>query len=104
MNKINKTNENIFNDNNYFEIKNNSRFLTRENFYPKNIFMNLNKDNYAKLTFDNGCNSTKTSFRNCCRTNKDLNNSKNLKKFGSQYNFYNHNTNNNKIALRQIKI
>ena len=37
MNKINKTNENIFNDNNYFEIKNNSRFLTRENFYPKNI-------------------------------------------------------------------
>ena len=104
MNKINKTNENIFNDNNYFEIKNNSRFLTRENFYPKNIFMNLNKDNYAKLTFDNGCNSTKTSFRNCCRTNKDLNNSKNLKKFGSQYNFYNHNSNNNKIALRQIKI
>jgi hypothetical protein len=104
MNKINKTNENIFNDNNYFEIKNNSRFLTRENFYPKNIFVNSNKDNNAKLIFDNGCNSTKTSFRNCYRTNNDLNNSKSFKKFESQYNFYNHNSNNNKIALRQIKI
>ena len=94
--------ENILNDN-FYKIKNNSRFLTKENFYPKNIFFNLNKDK-NKLTFDNGCNSTKTSFRNCRINNNDLNDSKSLRKFESQYNFYNFNSNNQRVALKQIKI
>ena len=96
-----KNKENIINDK-FYKIKNNSRFLTKENFYPKNIFFDLNKDK-NKLTFDNGCNSTKTSFRNC-RMNNELNDSKSLRKFESQYNFYNYNSNNQRVPLKQIKI
>ena len=69
-----------------YRRKNDSRFLTKENFFPKNIFSDLNRDK-EKLTFDNGCNSTKTSFRNC-RINNDLNDNKSLKKFQSQYIIY----------------
>ena len=100
LNSVNNE-EKILNDKLY-RRKKDSRFLTKEQFFPKNIFFDSNRDK-EKLTFDNGCNSTKTSFRNC-RINNELNDSKSLKKFESQYNFYNYNSNNQKVALKQIKI
>ena len=82
--------------------KNNPKFLTKNNFYPKKILFNLGRDNdNSKLNFDNnyGYNSTKTSFR-YFRENTNLPNKYNLKKFESQYNFYNFNINDKKVEIR----
>ena len=82
--------------------KNNPKFLTKNNFYPKKILFNLGRDNdNSKLNFDNnnGYNSTKTSFR-YFRENTNLPNKYNLKKYESQYNFYNFNINDKKVEIR----
>ena len=82
--------------------KNNPKFLTKNNFYPKKILFNLGRDNdNSKLNFDNnnGYNSTKTSFR-YFRENTNLPKKYNLKKFESQYNFYNFNINDKKVEIR----
>ena len=82
--------------------KNNQKFLTKNNFYPKKILFNIGRDNdNSKLNFDNnnGYNSTKTSFR-YFRENTNLPNKYNLKKFESQYNFYNFNINDKKVEIR----
>jgi hypothetical protein len=84
--------------------KNNPKFLTKNNFYPKKILFNLGRDNdNSKLNFDNnnGYNSTKTSFR-YFREITNLQNKYNLKKFESQYNFYNFNINDKKVEIRKI--
>ena len=75
--------------------------MTKNNFYSKSFFLDLNK-NKIKFNFDNnGLNSTKTSFRNS-RINNDFSDSKSSKKLESQFNFYNFNTNNNKkFALKK---
>ena len=82
-----------------FNKANNNRFLTRENFYPKNLFFEVNKEK-EKIIGDNYYNSTKTSFRNY-RRDKDLNYSQYDKKFETQYNLYNYSSNNKRIALKQ---
>ena len=82
-----------------FNKANNNRFLTRENFYPKNLFLEVNKEK-EKIIGDNYYNSTKTSFRNY-RRDKDLNYSQYDKKFETQYNLYNYSSNNKRIALKQ---
>ena len=90
-----------FNDE-FTYIKNNPKFLTKNNFYPKKILFNLGRDNdNSKLNFDNnnGYNSTKTSFR-YFRENTNLPNKFNLKKYESQYNFYNFNINDKKVEIR----
>ena len=82
--------------------KNNPKFLAKNNFYPKKILFNLGRDNdNSKLNFDNnnGYNSTKTSFR-YFRENTNLPNKYNLKKYESQYNFYNFNINDKKVEIR----
>lgn len=82
--------------------KNNPKFLTKNNFYPKKILFNLGRDNdNSKLNFDNnnGYNSTKTSFR-YFRENTNLPKKYNLKKYESQYNFYNFNINDKKVEIR----
>jgi len=87
-------------DDKLFNRQNNKKYLTKNNFYPKSLFLDLNKDK-NKFNFENGFSSTKTSFRNS-RINNDINNSKSLKQLENQFNFYNFNiSNNKKFALKQ---
>ena len=83
-----------------FNTKSNARFLTKENFYPKSFYIEVNKEKEI-IRDNNDYNSNKTSFRNY-RRNKDLNDSKSFQKFESQFTLYNYKTNfNKKIALNE---
>ena len=82
-----------------FHKKNNTRFLTKENFYPKSLFFEDNKEK-EKIIGDNYYNSTKTSFRNY-RCNKDLYGGTNLKQYQTQLNLYTYSSNNKKFTLME---
>ena len=85
-----------------FNKKNNARYLTKENFYPKSFYREINKE--KELVNDNNeYNSNKTSFRNY-RRNKDLNDTKSFQKFESKFNLYNYKTNFNKKVVLGEKI
>ena len=86
-------------DDKLFDRRNKNKYLTKNYFYPKSFFLDLNKEKY-KFNFENGFSSTKTSFRNS-RINNDINKSKSLKPLENQFNFYNFNiSNNKKFALK----
>ena len=87
-------------DDKLFNKKNKSKFMTKNNFYPKSFLLDINKE-AEKSVYDNSYNLTRTSFRNN-RNNKDLNGCKTFKKFESQFKLFNFNTNNKKFALKQL--
>ena len=83
-----------------FNKQGNERFLTKNNFYPKSMVLNMNNEGEKICNENTSYNLTKTSFRNY-RTNKDLNDSKSLKPFESQFNLYNFNSINKKVSLKR---
>ena len=85
-----------------FNKKNNARYLTKENFYPKSYYREINKEKEL-VNNNNEYNSNKTSFGNY-RRNKDLNDTKSFQKFESKFNLYNYKTNFNKKVVLGEKI